>query len=245
MNEWLYRAVRINIGRFLDRNTVLPVERALDVGTGTGFWASFWHGRGIRVVDGSDLIPDAIKRLRAHPAGPGEYFIADISNSTAFAERQPYPIVSCMSVLLHVTEDECFASAIRNLSTVTAYGGYLVIVDAVLTRDSRPRRRASVASSVARPLGDFVQPLKSHGMQLVDVAPAAVLASNPIEGPLVVFWALQMAWWWLVAIDRWLPFMRNVAGRLLLTLDVALASTGFAPGTKVLLFRRVTDPPAL
>src|SRR5439155_17876638 len=66
MNEWLYRAVRINIGRFLDRNTVLPVERALDVGTGTGFWASFWHGRGIRVVDGSDLIPDAIKRLRAH-----------------------------------------------------------------------------------------------------------------------------------------------------------------------------------
>lgn len=167
LNKWIYRSIRLNMRRFVKRHGLTSTGgRMLEVGVGTGYWLDFWEQHGWQ-VDGCDLVPLAVERLRA--ARPSSHFwVADVGSEDGVLAGAPdapvggYDLVTVTSVLLHVTDDEAFARALRNVAAAVRPGGHLLLVEPILTHTkkaapyspknaSRARvRRASCAPCASR-----------------------------------------------------------------------------------------------
>src|SRR5947208_14719259 len=106
LNRWLYRVLERNVRTFLRRHGLMHPfpDSAFDVGAGNGFWVSVWRRCGATRVDGCDLVPDAVGRLTERFGESGAFVVADISDPGQLPGGR-YPFVSCMNVLLHVTDD--------------------------------------------------------------------------------------------------------------------------------------------
>ena len=202
-NVWLYRTLAGNVRRFVRRQRLdqPPPARAFDVGSGTGFWVDFWHARGVWQVDGCDLVPAAVERLNARYGPRGDRFIvADVVAGSGLP-AEPYPLVSAMNVLLHVTGDEAFERALANVARLVAPGGHLLLVEPILRDPSYARPATADQHSRARPLADYRDPLVAAGLELVDLGPAVALANNPIEAGSRPAYARYARWWRWVAVQ--------------------------------------------
>src|SRR6266581_1939119 len=127
MNQWLYRVLRRNFKAFLRRHGVDHIEGAVfEVGAGTGYWFDLWRELGARRIDACDLVPAAVEALRATFGPLGRYEVADIAAERGFGDAT-YPLVCCMNVLLHVTDEDRFETAIANVARLVAPGGRLLL----------------------------------------------------------------------------------------------------------------------
>jgi SAM-dependent methyltransferase len=249
LNRWLYRALERNVGAFLRRNGLtkpLP-DPVFDVGAGIGFWVDAWHRRGASRVDGCDLVPDAVARLRERYGATGEFVVADISDASQLPDRR-YPLVSCMNVLLHVTDDGAFAAALGAIAGLVAPGGSLLIADPIVGEQTTLPPYDPERHSRARHLADYLGPLEAAGLRLVELAPATVLANNPIEAGSPAAYRRYVRWWKFVA-GRTKRNPRSAAwvGPLVDVADRLAMRTGAGPSSKLLLLRRppeVSGPPS-
>ncbi len=243
INVWLYRIMEGNLRRFLHRYDLLRPRpaRAFDVGTGTGYWVRMWRSLGVSMVDGCDLVPAAVERMRRETAeaqAAGNFVVADISVPGSLPDVE-YPLVSCLNVLLHITDDPAFERALRHLADLVAPGGVLILAEPILLDAAYQRPRDPAQHSRARPLERYRSPLESAGLQLVDVRAATVLAGNPMEAASAKGFARYQRWWHFVA--RWSKRGAGHArwlGPLLFAADRLAMETGAAPSTKFALFRR-------
>ena len=241
LNAWLYRALAGNVRRFVRRHRLdqPPPPRAFDVGSGTGFWVGFWHARGVWQVDGCDLVPAAVERLSARFGPRGDRFtVADIVDRSGLP-AEPYPLVSVMNVLLHVTADDLFNRALANVARLVAPGGHLVLVEPILRDASYARPATADQHSRARPLAAYRDPLVAAGLELVDLAAAVALANNPVEAGSRAAYARYARWWrWVAAVAKRGPRRAAAVGMLVAAADRIAMATGVAPSSKIALFRR-------
>jgi len=241
LNMWLYRALARNLRRFVRRHGLdrPPPPRAFDVGSGTGFWVGFWHERGVWQVDGCDLVPAAVERLNARFGPRGDRFtVADIVDGSGLP-IDPYPLVSVMNVLLHVTSDDAFHRALGNVARLVAPGGHLLLVEPILRDASYARPATADQHSRARPLADYRDPLVAAGLELVDLAPAVALANNPIEAGSRPAYARYAGWWrWVARQAKRGPRRAAAVGLVVALADRVAMTTGVAPSSKIALFRR-------
>jgi hypothetical protein len=249
INAWLYRALEHNLRGFLRRHDLVrpAPDRAFDIGVGTGYWVRFWRSLGVRRVDGCDLVADAVAGVEAATAAAGaegSFTVADISVTGALPAAT-YPVVSCLNVLLHVTDEEAFDRACANVASMVQPGGALVLAEPILLDPAYAVAGDGTRHSAARTLDRYRAPLEAAGLRLVDVRPATVLANNPIEAGSRRAHARYARWWRFVASRskadagsaRWL-------GPLVLALDRVAMVSGRAPTTKFALFRRPATAPA-
>lgn len=240
INRWLYRALRRNVRSFLARHGLTRPfpDRAFDVGAGRGFWVETWHGLGAATVDGCDLVPTAVDRLNARFGAGGEFVVADIARAEQLPDRE-YPLVSCLNVLLHVTDPVAFDAALAAIAGLVEPGGVLLLAEPIVAETTvlppyDPERHSRV-----RHLASYRDPLVVAGLQLVDVAAATVLANNPIEAGSPTGYARYVRWWKFVAgRTKRNPRSSRWIGPLVDTADRIAMRTGAAPSTKLLLFRR-------
>ncbi len=246
MNRWLYRALERNVGAFLRRHGLTRPfpERVFDVGAGIGFWVNAWHRRGATRVDGCDLVPDAVIRLNERFGSGGEFVVADIGDPAQLPERR-YPLVSCMNVLLHVTDDVAFAAALAGIAGLVEPGGALLITDPIVGEETTLAAYDPERHSRVRHLADYTGPLEAAGLVLVELAPATVLANNPIEAGSPAAYRRYVRWWKFVA-GRTKRNPRSAAwiGPLVDTADRVAMRTGAGPSSKLLLLRRPADAAA-
>ncbi|HET7725839.1 MAG TPA: class I SAM-dependent methyltransferase [Candidatus Limnocylindrales bacterium] len=241
LNAWLYRALAGNVRRFVRRHRLdqPPPSRAFDVGSGTGFWVGFWHARGVWQVDGCDLVAAAVERLSARFGPRGDRFtLADIVDGRGLP-AEPYPLVSVMNVLLHITVDDAFDRALANVARLVAPGGHLLLVEPILRDHSYARPATTDQHSRARPLAAYRDPLVAAGLELVDLAPAVALANNPIEAGSRAAYVRYARWWrWVAAQAKRGPRRAAAIGALVAAADRVAMATGVAPSSKIALFRR-------
>lgn len=126
-NAWMYRVRR---GVFLA--SVAPALHgmnqfaALDIGSGTGFYVDCWSKLGAAEVIASDLAPTAVRRLRRQSAA-SRVLELDITSPRASLPARIFDAVSAMDILFHITDDAAYARAIRNLASLCAPGGIVVV----------------------------------------------------------------------------------------------------------------------
>lgn len=241
LNEWLYRALAGNVARFARRHGLHrpPPDRAFDVGAGTGYWVAFWHQRGVWRVDGCDLVPAAVDRLNERFGPRGDRFVvADIVDGTALPS-EPYPLVSVMNVLLHVTDDAAFERAVANVARLVAPGGHLLLAEPILRDASFARPATAEQHSRARPLAAYRDPLAAAGLELVDLRAAVALANNPIEATSPQAYTRYAGWWrWVAAQAKRSRRRAKLLGPVVLAADRVAMAAGIAPSSKLALFRR-------
>jgi hypothetical protein len=235
LNEAVYTRFRSNTTAMVHRNRVLPVARAFDVGTGWGYWIDFWQAQGVSEVDASDFTEaSAASVSRRFPRN--RVVVSDVSDVGAFTDLKPYPLVSCMSVLLHVVDEKRFTMALRNLASVVEVGGYLVVADPVIV--GRMGKSVQSPQARARPLRVYVDTLRREGLDLVDLGPAAGIAGDPVDAPNAVVFAMASLWWKVVLLlDRVGP-LHPLLARGVVQIDRVAQAAGVSTTNKLLLFRR-------
>lgn len=225
-NAWLYRNGQRNLDRFLRRFFQQTQQRVFDAGIGTGFWVDHWYARGADLVDGCDLVPEAVARLQARRKG--SFSVANLADGAPTSAT--YPLVSAMNVLLHITSDAAFARALAGLAEMVEPGGHLLIADAAV-------RDANNATPYDPHVHARVRSLRSYsppGLSLQAWAPTTVIGADPIEGSRV--W--KASWRVLRALSRRGEVPGALAGRWVYAVDPVLMRAGWSPSGKFLLFAK-------
>ena len=225
-NGWLYRNGRRNLDRFLRTTLNHAPRRVFDAGVGTGFWVNHWYARGADVVDGCDIVPDAVARIRARR--PGTFNVANLADGAPSEKR--YPLVSAMNVLLHITDDAAFERALEGLAAMVDDGGQLLIADAAVRDGSRATPFDSSTHARVRSLGAYAPP----GLSLTAWGPTTVIGADPIEGSRL--W--RATWRVLRALARRGETAGAIAGMTVYAIDPLLMRGGWSPSGKFLLFTR-------
>ena len=135
-NKVLYR-LRGNAFRSAVRANVSAIKGAavLDVGSGSGFYVNLWERLGANVT-GSDLTDHAVAELEKRFVK--SRFLAWDAGGSSFPLDCVFDIVSAFDVFFHIVDDDRFAQAICNVSSVLKEGGYFFYSDYFM-RESEKR----------------------------------------------------------------------------------------------------------
>ncbi len=229
-NSWMYR-VREEV--FLREVGRLELQGAsvLDAGSGTGFYVRQWERLGAGDVTGCDMTDAAVERLRGR--FPNHRFVRqDVSELDAF-EDASFDAASCMDVLFHITDDDRYAAAFRNLGRVVRPGGTLVISENCL---QRPEQRGE--HQVNRTLETISALADKAGFDIVRRVPMLVLMNAQVDAaqPWRKTWGAFLRAATVTAPTGWL------AGALLYRLDRRLVrGRRESPTTELLVLRRRED----
>jgi SAM-dependent methyltransferase len=223
-NRYLYRALERSLRRALGRvhlSSPLPSCRVLDVGSGVGFWLGFWRRLGVTSLNAVDLTETSVERLsREHPdvaVARADVGADDLSRLGSF------DVISIVNVLLHITDDECFAAALQNVAGALAPGGVLLVIDPVVVTRAWSLQHDPGANSKARPLDEWRSALTKARLRVVDVLPVTVLLDSPVDSRWARSFRMRMGFWNLLCRALCGREARGaVVGSILFALDAVL-----------------------
>lgn len=235
-NRHVYANAARGVLRGLDKaGASIRGHDVLDVGSGTGFWVDLWRREGAKSVAGSDLVPAAVERLRER-FPDCEFAPADIGEQAPFPGRR-FDLVSIMSVLHHIVDEERFERALANLAAQLAPEGRLVVLDPLVVRGRWMPPGTESAHNVVRTLPQWEAAAASAGLRIAAVLPTASYLSDPVDARSRPAFAAHRLWWrGLTAALRGRDRLAAVVVPPLAALDRALAARLHAgPSAKLIV----------
>ena len=198
-NEAMYQISAENLQAALAAAQVdLMGKAVLDIGPGMGYFVGRYIEWGARHVTGVDITQVSVENLQR--TFPTHHFIqADISDeSYRFTEQ--YDLVSAISVIYHIVDDDRFRCALANMCQSVRPGGHLLISDAF-------RRTPGFTAQHARwrSLDRYAPVLEEYRLQVVAVRPMYFFMSRtyiPAVGPLLLNRAAVVRL--LLKAERWM-----------------------------------------
>jgi SAM-dependent methyltransferase len=215
--------------------------RVLDVGSGAGLWIEFWRRLGVRDLVGIELTERATERLRER--FPGVRFEQADASATLPEDLGTFDLISAMNVLLHVTADDAFDNAVRNLAALLAPHGRLLLLEPIVVHGWFGPPPGPAATSHARTLSVWKETLERHGLRVAYIAPATCLLASAVDTRRPV--TLRALWFYWNALSKLVQHRERLAftiARLLYLVDgvaVAVARTG--PSGKLLVAEPLGD----
>ena len=129
-NQWLYKAKRRALNRMMARHHLaFRGKTACDLGCGTGFMTNLYAELGVDHVQGVDITQVSVERLQQQY--PHYRFLCEniaLPDLVKTIERS-FDVVSAFDVLYHITDDQLFQQAVRNISILTKQRGTILITD--------------------------------------------------------------------------------------------------------------------
>jgi SAM-dependent methyltransferase len=223
----------------LDKAGASVRERGvLDVGSGTGFWVELWRREHAASVSGSDLVPAAVERLRER-FPDCEFAPADIGEQAPFPGKR-FDVVSIMSVLHHIVDEQRFERALVNLASQLAPDGHLVVLDPLVIRGRWMPPGSESAHNVVRTRGQWDEAAAGAGLRIAAVIPTASFLSDPVDaGSRPAFAAHRFFWRGLTGALRGRDRLAAAVVPPLAALDRAIASRLHSgPSAKLIVLER-------
>lgn len=175
-NTWLYRIRGQVFRRILKRLSAdLRHARVLDIGSGTGFYIEQWKAVRAVEIEGVDLTEVAVEKLR-HRFPDVLFRKGDIGGSTFDVSIPSFDFVSCMDVLFHITDDQAYERAFRNVASVLKPSGIFIFSDNFIRGQERRLKHI-----VHRSRETIDQCLKKAGLVPLFRCPMFVLMSHPVD----------------------------------------------------------------
>jgi SAM-dependent methyltransferase len=155
LGPWLRRLPRSHGGP--------PCVTALDLGCGVGRWSQQLARAGYRVT-GVDFSAHMIEQARARAAVNAANCDFSVANAVELALGRRFDLILCVTVLQHILDPGAARQAIAALAAHLAAGGTLVLLEAA---PSRQCKRCDSAIFTARPVGWYLNALRTAGLRVV------------------------------------------------------------------------------
>lgn len=231
-NHWAYQVRRARFDSAVERlNLEVAETRAVDVGSGTGFYVDRWLQLGARVM-GLDLTETAVDNLRrAYP--DADFLRADIADPAVVKQigAGTADVVSAMDVLFHIVDDTAFVSALTNIRDLLRPGGYLLYSDIFV---HGPTNR--VAHRVTRPLAEVERNMAEADLEVVERRPLFFLMNDPLD---VRSRVLRATWYAAAALVSSSDRLGQFVGKRVYPLELKLTERrSESPTTELMVCRR-------
>ena len=176
-NRWLYRLQEKVFLRHARRLAAGPARPAvLDIGSGTGFYVGLWRKLGVRSLTASDITQTAVQNLQQKfPAVECRLLDIGAPLPEEFAGRS-YDRISAFAVLYHISDDDHYRTAIRNIYKLLKPGGTLIFSENFI---HGPAIRT--AYQVDRPLAEITRLLQETGFRIRKRAPIFIVMNYPVD----------------------------------------------------------------
>jgi len=145
------------------RIPVGPDTHLLDIGCGTGDLAAALVARGASVV-GYDISSGAIESARARMPEDADVVFDCVNLVDAEVEHGPFDVITSITVLQHIMDDQALDVLIKRLSGALKPGGTVLILETVLPDDAAGRD----ADHYTRPRtrSEWLQAFERAGLRL-------------------------------------------------------------------------------
>jgi SAM-dependent methyltransferase len=240
ISEELWRANRIELS-------------VLDVGAGYGYWSALVcdllsrnkftvHASALDMSsEALDVIRDRLPQVNC--------INADLRVIAPDQSAQAYDLVFSCYCLHHLTRASDFLNALQFVGQSVTKGGFLLIMDPILTR---PFSKADTldfqsfrGNGIPRHLYYIDDNLAELGLRRCLVLPAVsfILNENIESSDRLSFYAMMSIWKLLCRLDRIENLTRSTAG-IFRSLDSALKRQGLAFSSSVCVYQKI-DPESL
>jgi len=164
-NVWLYKAKAKTLKIALDTFQIdIKGKKVLDVGSGMGYFVDYFINQGAKSITGVDITEKSTRFLTIkYPQH--RFFTIDIGGNE-FTVGSGFDIITAFDVLYHITDEERFNNAIRNMKQVTRKGGYIIFTDMFGTKKISPAEHV-----VFRSLKRYQEVLKREGCEIIGIIP--------------------------------------------------------------------------
>lgn len=246
-NAFLYKSKVRTMNRALSKLGLdIRGYKALDIGTGVGFWIDYLLGKGVDSIIGIDIAPSSIELCKKKYSNLKnlKFVCGDISNDIFVSELGGYDLATlatAFDVLYHITDDDKFCAAIKkNIAYALNPGGYLFLTDILSPSGDKISHQQHVRW---RSLSYYEQELGNNRLDIVYLAPMTVLLGSPIDaGGLlgkilnVIYYGLTVR---LTSKSKTFPGIESAYLTVLYTFDSFLASfSRFGVSTKLLVAKK-------
>jgi len=175
-NKYLHSLKLSSLGMILDGHAVIEGKYVLDIGCGTGFFVDYYSRKGAKKITGVDITKVSILKLREkYPHY--NFLVADIGSPNIYLKER-FNIVNAFDVLYHIVDDAKFKTALHNISSLCAKGGYVLITDYFCKKDIIPATHVH-----HRSLRTYENELSKGGIKIVDIIPMYYLMNRRFHLP--------------------------------------------------------------
>lgn len=171
-NEWLYKAQRDSLELLLSKNNIsIEGKHILDVGCGSGFYVNFFDEKQAGHITGMDITSQSIEYLLKQ--FPDYRFLVNDISADQIGLSEKFDIVSAVSVLFHIVDDDKFSNAVTNICNLVKPDGYIIISDSF----KRPILPTAKHAKL-RDLKDYLAIFERNNVEVVDIVPIFYLLNQ-------------------------------------------------------------------
>jgi 2-polyprenyl-3-methyl-5-hydroxy-6-metoxy-1,4-benzoquinol methylase len=239
-NYWLYKKrgkVFLKIVKSYESLLKLPKAKVADLGCGNGFYVNIWQRLGIKDLVGIDIASESIQFLsKEFP----EYIflLADICDPN-FILQERFAIISIFDVLFHITDDNSFIQAVKNISSLIQRKGILLISDCIF--DEERYDSFSSPHFKARSIQFYSKILSELSFKIIDIKkvfsimhPWVIFPKNKI-----VRFIVRVYNWIFTRVLKSFPFLGYILGPVLYYMDILLdLILPFAPANVIIVIQK-------
>ncbi len=237
-NEYIYRRRTDCLLEALRLLDIRPSQcNVLDLGCGSGYYATFWKELGVSELTGIDIADAGVDGLREK--FPEYTFLeADLTQAAAAARiGGPYSIVTLFDIIYHIIDDAAALNALKIAAGALKPTGVLLLFEQLAPKDY------SLLSHVKfRGKMNYLALLEAAGLEIVSRQPLFVFLAPPVYGHKAIDILVSGLYKMIGAVIK----NREVAGRRLgkavYELDQFLIKKGISvPNHELLALRKRTS----
>lgn len=180
-NEKLYKT-RIKMLDFLVENIFSKLEcmKILELGPGIGVFTEYFFSKGVSEYSAVDISTAAVEKL-SEKYGGYKFIEGDISDHMVYDACKKYDLVFGADVLLHLTDEEKYRQALKNVESILEDDGTIILYDPITLTGTA----SNSPHVVIRDYSYVNDLLKEINLEIALILPVSFFMNYPFDSKLL------------------------------------------------------------